>query len=414
VHKADLDTLSVLSSLEREEEEGKGEVAANAPRSVLNKGGDADTTDPVGDHDTLACLLAKAGMCREGPSLDNLEDAPGAKPLKGAHGTVVKKIDKHSKKAYAVKTIDESGRLMREMALLMTERTSGMPRHFVDMITAYFDRVLRTWCLVMECGDCTLHDVRGKVGKRRPPTPKEVEEMMGEKLAKALRPLQLNAGRLPPYVPDGPVKVQLHTPIPDEVLACVLLQFARGLVEAQHMKDLQGRKGLLHNDIKLDNFLVFLTSGRVKYADLGCSTWLPANGESHTPDRISCGKYQSPERLEPGPPVTAKSDVWAAGLAFLTLALGLHPFETEGNSKLLAISNCIPHPKFSQLNECMMLPERSRALHDVIVKMCACDVKDRATPKELLETDLLGALKDVAPEEIEQCFANYLQWLGNQ
>ena len=301
VYNVNLETVST----EKEPDE------ANAS-PVIKKVADVDATGTAGDHATMPIFLTKVGFHNNGISWEGLEDEPEAKVSKGSQGSVVKKIDKRTKKAYALKTYQQNARdephrsiqcraMQRELALLLAK--SSPRRYLVDVIASHYDVPSRTLSVLMEWADYTLNDVRNKVAKQKP-TPKDVEEMMGVPLMRALKPLKLHRRRLPVCMPKDPeVNVRLDVvPIPDEVLACIALQLVRGLLEAEELipraESLCDRKGLLHEDIKPDNVLVFEQSGRLKYADFGCSTWLQSDGQyPRTPDGISCETYQSPERL---------------------------------------------------------------------------------------------------------------------
>jgi serine/threonine protein kinase len=111
--------------------------------------------------------------------------------------------------------------------------------------------------------------------------------------------------------------------LPNDVVAAVTRQVLEGL------KILSQDLHVMHRDIKPENILC-KASGDVKLSDFGCAALLDdlfpfAN------DQVGTTLQMSPERLR-GERHSYASDVWSLGVTVAQLALGRHPFVTDGRA----------------------------------------------------------------------------------
>jgi serine/threonine protein kinase len=88
-------------------------------------------------------------------------------------------------------------------------------------------------------------------------------------------------------------------------------------------------RGLIHNDIKLENFVVFGTQTEpiIQLIDLGTA-------DSGNDGRMGTLEYASPEKFS-GDPITTKTDIWSLGVSVFLALTGQRPFSAPTSSNLV-------------------------------------------------------------------------------
>lgn len=108
-------------------------------------------------------------------------------------------------------------------------------------------------------------------------------------------------------------------------------------------------RGVIHNDIKPENFMFTEPHGDLKIIDFGISMWADkANEYRHT---ASTPWFTAPELLESR--ISFKSDVWAVGVMTYFLLFGLFPF----NDKESVHSPLVCSIWRSILNDTLIIPD---------------------------------------------------------
>jgi tRNA A-37 threonylcarbamoyl transferase component Bud32 len=153
-------------------------------------------------------------------------------------------------------------------------------------------------------------------------------------------------------------KLQALGPLPEAEVVSIGVQVAQAL-KAAHAA------GVLHRDVKPDNFLLDLT-GHVRLADLGLARIMRGDEESHlTQEGAAIGSphYMSPEAAR-GEKVDIRSDLYSLGASLYLLATGYTLFTGPTTAAiLLKVVSERPQP-VRELN-----PRLSPALATVIDKL---------------------------------------------
>ncbi|MFO0934770.1 MAG: FHA domain-containing serine/threonine-protein kinase [Planctomycetota bacterium] len=144
------------------------------------------------------------------------------------------------------------------------------------------------------------------------------------------------------------------------------------------------KKGILHRDIKPDNFMVG-QDGSVKLCDLGLakkseSADLLAQGIIGTPHFIA------PEAIRRKSDVDRRADLYSLGCTFFRILTGKNPFPAPSVKEILLAHLNQPVPRVSAA-----VPQLPKELDDVIAKLMA---KDPAARFESA-TELWGALDKI-------------------
>ena len=160
--------------------------------------------------------------------------------------------------------------------------------------------------------------------------------------------------------------VERHGPLPEDAIRVVAKQLLVGL-------DYLHKKGVLHRDIKPDNFLAS-TDGHVKIADFGLAQNAGKQGLCKT--KLGTIMYLSPEVLSDDDAASYPADIWAFGLSMYFCAEGKHPMPGDFWELLEQIT----------VNAPPELPARHSAdFRDFVSKCLVRDPRKRWTAAQLLE-----------------------------
>jgi len=106
--------------------------------------------------------------------------------------------------------------------------------------------------------------------------------------------------------------------------------------------------GVVHRDVKPDNFLCVGQSNFVQLCDFGLASALPASGHDRLSGVYGTPPFMSPEMLGANG-YDAKSDVWSLGVIIYVMLLGHFPYkpvEPSGKAMKAAIKAGTPEPTF--------------------------------------------------------------------
>lgn len=159
------------------------------------------------------------------------------------------------------------------------------------------------------------------------------------------------------------------------------------------------RVGLVHRDVKPENILMTFRDGRscVKVADFGLAHAVQTGrGSTDTGPILATAAYVPPEVLTGGP-VTARCDVYSAGILLFEMLTGMVPFDDADPMTVawMHVERHVPHPSATR-------PEVPDSV-DAVVKQCtrrqpgqrppdalsvgrllrSCDVGSRSTARPL-------------------------------
>jgi len=151
------------------------------------------------------------------------------------------------------------------------------------------------------------------------------------------------------------------------------------------------RRGFLHRDISPDNLMLSRdTEGRplAKLIDLGIAKAIAADlgrdlDDSLTGTGIFLGKprYASPEQLEDGAPLDARSDLYSFAVVFYELLTARCPITGRSAQELMAAHLLRPPLSFDETDRQGRVPP---ALREIVLRMLAKKPDDRiATAEEL-------------------------------
>jgi len=132
-------------------------------------------------------------------------------------------------------------------------------------------------------------------------------------------------------------------------------------------------KGILHRDIKPDNFLID-AAGRVRLADLGLARFQHSAKEAEvTSDGTTVGTphYMSPEQCSGGK-VDARSDIYSLGASMYVLATGHTPYDAPTAAAVMVKALTEPPASLKKLN-----PKLSSGFVVVVEKMMVKDPAKR-------------------------------------
>ncbi|MCC6746557.1 MAG: protein kinase [Deltaproteobacteria bacterium] len=175
-----------------------------------------------------------------------------------------------------------------------------------------------------------------------------------------------------------------RNPVPVEAAAYVMLQVCLGLHYA-HVLQRDGRPlGLVHRDVSPGNVMLSF-QGAVKVVDFGIAKAAEAIDREETRTGTMKGKwsYMSPEQAE-GKDVTARSDVFSAGVVLWELLAGRRLF--KGKTDYLTLTNVVQarSPLISSVRP--DLPEE-------LDRICACALSKRPADRFASAQSMAEALE---------------------
>lgn len=142
------------------------------------------------------------------------------------------------------------------------------------------------------------------------------------------------------------------------------------------------QKGIIHRDLKPENVLIN-KEGQLKLVDFGIAK--TATRHTRTGMAIGTPHYMSPEQCLGKADITAKTDVYAAGVMLFELLTGKLPFNIEGHADDPALAIALMHlndtPDFTGFAQ---LPQ-GESFRSLVAKMLAKKPNDRPEVPEILE-----------------------------
>ena len=141
-------------------------------------------------------------------------------------------------------------------------------------------------------------------------------------------------------------------------------------------------KRICHGDVKPENILCSLGSQRVKLADFGLASLLPATGSAPPPPPFGSPLYAPPEAFH-----SFGADVWACGVTTYMLLSGNFPFGCAAEVASLA-------PTFE--DDCWL--RASPLAQDFIERLLRRDPSQRLTAEEALRHPWLANVGTTSPQ----------------
>jgi hypothetical protein len=130
-------------------------------------------------------------------------------------------------------------------------------------------------------------------------------------------------------------------------------------------------KGVIHRDIKAENILLDVATGRAMVTDFGIARLAEATPLTSTGQVLGTVYYLSPEQVT-GEGVDARSDIYSLGVVGYFALSGRFPFNAELASAVLIAHVTKTAPPLHEI-----APDTPRALTDIIDKCLAKDPADR-------------------------------------
>ncbi|WP_022792728.1 Stk1 family PASTA domain-containing Ser/Thr kinase [Marinococcus halotolerans] len=189
------------------------------------------------------------------------------------------------------------------------------------------------------------------------------------------------------YVEGQTVKemIRLHGPLPLEQAVHITRQLLEALMQAHS-------HGIIHRDIKPHN-LLSNDRGEIKVADFGIARAASASTITQTNTMMGSVHYISPEQARGGV-VSARSDIYAAGIVLFEMVTGVVPFEAES-----AVSIALKHIQQPLPDPAKLRQGLPQSLANVILKAAAKSPDDRYVSAEEMYEDIRSALSDERKNE---------------
>jgi serine/threonine-protein kinase len=177
---------------------------------------------------------------------------------------------------------------------------------------------------------------------------------------------------------------------PFEVSLDLVRQAAQGLCAAH-------RAGIVHRDVKPDNFVLLGPTGEpygLKLIDFGMAKLDGTGGTSSTHTILGTVEYMAPEQIL-AEPVDARTDVYAMGVVMFRLVTGHLPFDTSLPADLLR------HQLFSSLPPPSWLDEQLDPRIEHMIFAATRKHPDNRYPSMQALLDDLDALIGVSTGEVQ-------------
>jgi tetratricopeptide (TPR) repeat protein len=150
---------------------------------------------------------------------------------------------------------------------------------------------------------------------------------VGEGLAEASSPYLVME-----YIDGGTLarRIEGGRPLPPDLAADIARQVTLGLAAAH-------ARGLVHRDVKPSNILIESATGRAKLADFGLARAVNKLDPALTRDGALVGSpaYASPEQVNGGSAVDARSDLFGLGVVLYEILTGARPFQGSSTESVL-------------------------------------------------------------------------------
>lgn len=172
-------------------------------------------------------------------------------------------------------------------------------------------------------------------------------------------------------------RVRARGPLPSSEGARVLREVAWALAHAH-------AQGLVHRDVKPDNILLEMATGRVLVADFGIAA---ATGDASGQGVSGTPEFMSPEQAL-GKEVDARSDLYGLGATAFYALSGRLPFEGKNATEVLAKQVTEPAPPLGSLG--LTVPRKVALLVD---RCLAKEPQNRPASAEALAEQLGVALE---------------------
>jgi serine/threonine protein kinase len=193
--------------------------------------------------------------------------------------------------------------------------------------------------------------------------------------------------------------------LPPEFAASIAHEMCKGLDYAHKRTNARGEAlGIVHRDISPSNILVSY-AGEVKIADFGI-----AKAEIslyNTKDGVLKGKfeYMSPEQASGGD-VSARSDIFAAGIILHEMLTGRRLFKTDNDIKTLEKIKAVDIQGPRVVN-----PHVPQRLDEVVMRALSRDPLDRYADAREMQTALADYLYPGSLDVTRESLAHFLQEL---
>ncbi|MDZ5781765.1 Stk1 family PASTA domain-containing Ser/Thr kinase [Marinococcus luteus] len=184
------------------------------------------------------------------------------------------------------------------------------------------------------------------------------------------------------YVEGQTVKemIRLHGPLPLAQAVHITRQLLEALMQAHS-------HGIIHRDIKPHN-LLSNDRGEIKVADFGIARAASASTITQTNTMMGSVHYISPEQARGGV-VSARSDIYAAGIVLFEMVTGVIPYDAES-----AVSIALKHIQEPLPDPMQLRQGLPQSLSNVILKAAAKSPDDRYASAEEMYEDIRSALSD--------------------
>ena len=186
----------------------------------------------------------------------------------------------------------------------------------------------------------------------------------------------------------------------EELIANHLNQILSGLFHCH-------KKGVVHRDIKLENFMFSDNDCTlIKLIDFGFAKCFNEDNDKFQ-EILGSPNYIAPEILEKKP-YDSKCDIWSCGILAYFLLSGSTPYPIPANGSLSELFDTIRGTVFTMGSfSGSVWDKRSIESKKFILRMLTKEPEKRASAEELLQDPWLkNKITEVDPEISKECFSN--------